>query len=123
MSAVDVQQMAARVAELLEARLNVGGSTLADKLRRGGRRLPRKIRREAAYLAAAADQARVPKLMAQVDHARITQAYDACLRYLKPLGAGARRRALAMQMLTGAGAGVFVTGILILLVLAWRGYL
>ena len=50
MSAVNVQQMAARVAELFEARLNVGGRTLAEKLRRGGRRLPRKVRREAAYL-------------------------------------------------------------------------
>lgn len=123
MSVVDVQKMAARVAELVEARLNVGGQTLAEKLRRGGRRLPRKVRREAAYLAKAAEQAQIPKLMVQIDHARTADAYDACLRYLKPLGAGARRRTVAMQMLTGIGAGVFVTGVLILLVLAWRGLL
>jgi hypothetical protein len=123
MSATDLHQMAGRVAELFEARLNVGGKTLADKLRRGGKRLPRNVRREAAYLAQAAEQAKVPKLMVQIDHARTADAYDACLRYLKPIGAGERRRALAMQVLTGIGAAVFVTGVLVLLVLIWRGYI
>lgn len=123
MSVANLHQMAGRVAELFEARLNVGGKTLADKLRRGGRRLPRNVRREAAYLAQAAEQARVPKLMVQIDHARTADAYDACLRYLKPIGASERRRTLAMQILTGVGAAVFVTGAMVLLVLVWRGYL
>jgi hypothetical protein len=123
MSATNVQQMAARVADLIDARLKVGGATLAEKLRRGGKRLPRRIRREAAYLAEVAQNAKVPKLMVQIDHARAAQAYDACLRHLKPLGAGARRKATAIQVATGIGAGVFITGLLILLVLIWRGYL
>lgn len=122
MSAANLHQMAGRVAELFEARLNVGGKTLADKLRRGGRRLPRNVRREAAYLAQAAEQSRVPKLLVQIDHARTADAYDACLRYLKPIGAGERRRALAMQVLTGVGAAVFVTGAMVLLILIWRGF-
>jgi len=123
MSGANVQQMAARVADLLEARLNLGGATLADKLRRGGRRLPRKVRREATYLADAARIANVPRLMFQIDPHRVRLAYDACLRHLKPLGAAERRKALAMQMLTGIGAGLFLTGTLVLLLLAWRGYL
>lgn len=123
MSVANLQQMAGRVAELFEARLNVGGKTLADKLRRGGQRLPRNVRREAAYLAQAAEQARVPKLMVQIDHARTADAYDACLRYLKPIGAAERRWTLAMQILTGVGAAVFVTGVMILTVLVWRGYI
>lgn len=123
MSAANIQQMAAVVADLIDARLKVGGATLAEKLRRGGKRLPRHVRREAAYLAEVAQNARVPKLMVQIDHARAVHAYDACLRHLKPLGAGERRKALAMQIVTGIGAGVFITGVLILLVLIWRGYL
>ena len=123
MSVASLQQMAGRVAELFEALLNVGGKTLSDKLRRGGRRLPRNVRREAAYLAEAAEQAKVPKLLVQIDHARTADAYDACLRYLKPIGAGERRRTLAMQILTGVGAAIFVTGVLLLLVLIWRGYI
>ncbi len=123
MSATDVQQMAARVAALIEARLNVGGATLDEKLRRGGKRLPRNVRREAAYLAEVAHNAKVPKLMVQIDHARAVHAYGACLHHLKRLGAGERRKTMAMQILTGIGAGVFITGVLILLVLIWRGYL
>lgn len=123
MSVVSIDEMAARVAELLEERLNIGGRTLADKLRRGGRRLPRRIRREADFLAQAASQAKVPRLLVQVDPARTAHAYDACLRYLKPIGAGARRRALGMQILTGIGAGIFATGLLLLLALLWLGYI
>lgn len=123
MSAANLHRMAGRVAELFEARLNVGGKTLSDKLRRGGRRLPRNVRREAAYLAQAVEQAKVPKLMVQIDHARTADAYDACLRYLTPIGAGERRRRLAMQVITGIGAAIFVTGLLVLLVLIWRGYI
>ncbi len=123
MSAADIQEMAAAVADLIDARLKVGGATLAEKLRRGGKRLPRHVRREAAYLAEVAQNARVPKLMVQIDRARAVHAYDACLRHLKPLGAGERRKALAMQIVTGIGAAIFITGLLILLVLVWRGYL
>jgi RIO-like serine/threonine protein kinase len=123
MSAANIQQMAAHVADLIEARLKVGGATLAEKLRRAGRRLPRNVRRNAAYLAETAQIAAVPKLMVQIDQARAAQAYDACLRHLKPLGAGARRKAMAMQVLTGVGAGIFGTAVLLLVVLVWRGYL
>jgi RIO-like serine/threonine protein kinase len=123
MSAANIQQMAAHVADLIEARLKVGGATLAEKLRRAGRRLPRNVRRNAAYLAETAQIAAVPKLMVQIDQARAAQAYDACLRHLKPLGAGARRKAIVMQVLTGVGAGIFGTAVLLLAVLVWRGYL
>lgn len=123
MSATNVQQMAARVAALIEARLNVGGTTLEEKLRRGGKRLPRNVRREAAYLAEVAHNAKVPKLMVQIDQARAAQAYDACLRHLKPLGAGERRKAMAMQVATGVGAGVFGAAVIVFLLLLWRGYL
>lgn len=123
MSAASVHEMAERVADLLEARLNIGGKTLADKLRRGGRRLHRRIRREADYLAQAAGLAEVPRLLGQIDPVRTQHAYDACLRYLRPIGGGERRRTFAMQVLTGMGLGVFATGLMVVLVLVWRGYL
>ncbi|MCB2117173.1 MAG: hypothetical protein KDE00_12960 [Rhodobacteraceae bacterium] len=118
---VTVQQMAGRVAELMESRLKVRGASLTEKLARGGRRLPRKVRREAEVLAAAAETARVPRLQMQLDHPRIARAYDICVRHLKPLGAETRRRALLLEMLTGFGTGIFVTIVLLLIVLIWRG--
>lgn len=123
MSGVSVQQMAGRVAELMEARLRVRGRGLGEKLRRGGRLLPRKVRRQAEFLARSAEHAEVPRLQMQLDHERIAEAYDACVRYLKPLGASARRRAVVLEIVTGFATGVFVTAVLVVGLLLWRGFL
>jgi hypothetical protein len=123
MAGMATQQLADRVAQLLEERLRIRGSGLAQKLRRGGRFLPRRVRREAEYLARAAAEAQVPRLELRQDHARITAAYDACVRYLKPLGGDARRKAIVQNIVTSLAAVVLVTFVLVLSVLVWRGYL
>ncbi len=123
MSGVSVQQMADRVAQLMEERLRIKGKTLPHKLRRGGRLLPRKVRQSAAYLAAAADQARIPKLQLQLNHQAITDAYDVCVRHLKPLGVGARRRAVIVSLVTSIAAILVVTTVMVLAVLVWRGFI
>ena len=118
-----VQQMANRVAELMEARLKVRGDTLAAKLNRGGRRLPRKVLAAAVLLAASAQQVQSPKLQSRHDPERVALAYDTCLRYLKPLDAGVRRRAILWQMTGSIASGLFVMLIALAVVLVWRGYL
>ncbi|MEZ5779130.1 MAG: hypothetical protein R3E44_12295 [Paracoccaceae bacterium] len=120
MHGAEVQEMAASVAALLETRLKLRGRDLPEKLRRGRRRLPRKIRREAEYLAAAAEQARHPKLSVQLDRDRIVAAHEACLGYLRPIGAAARRRAVLLDMLTGVGSAVFVGLVLLVGLMIWR---
>lgn len=114
--------MADRVAELIEDRLHVSGATLADKLRKGRRFLPRKVRHQAEYLAASAAKASVPRLQLQIDHRKVSAAYDACVRYLKPLGAGSRRRAGFLHLVTSVAAAVLVTAALVIAVLVWRGF-
>lgn len=123
MSGVSVQQMAGRVAELMEARLRIRGRGLGEKLRRGGRLLPRKVRRQAEFLARSAEQAAVPRLLVQIDHEKVAEAYDVCVRYLKPLGASARRRAVLLEIATGFASGILVTAVLIVGLLMWRGFL
>lgn len=123
MSGFSVQQMAGRVAELMEARLRIRGTGLAEKLRRGGRFLPRRARREAEFLARSAEQAALPRLQMQLDHRRIADAYDTCVRYLKPLGRSARRRRILLEILTGFAAGLAATAVLVLALLLWRGFI
>lgn len=118
-----IQQMANRVAELMEARLRIRGDTLAAKLNRGGRRLPRRVLAAAVLLAASAQQAQSPKLQSRLDPERVALAYDTCLKYLRPLDAGVRRRAILWQMTTSVASGLFITLIALAVVLAWRGYL
>lgn len=121
MSAVTIQQMADRVAGLMEDRLGVRGTGLGAKLRKGGRLLPRKVRAAAEELAAYAERAENPKLLVQIDIGRVATAYDICVRHLSALQAGRQR----MNMLVGmAGSVAFILLVvagLTVAFLAWRG--
>ena len=121
MGVTTVQQMADRVAGLMEERLNVGGKGLRDKLKRGGRRLPRKIRREAEYLAEVAELAMHPKVQLMLDDARIAEAYDACVRYLNPLGASDRFKAGLIGVGGRIAFALLVVGAGVIGVMVWRG--
>ena len=69
MSAVTIQQMADRVAQLLEERLGLGGRDLSAKLKRAGRVLPKKVRDAGRLLAQSAQKGQNPKLLGQIDMA------------------------------------------------------
>ena len=61
MSAVTIQQMADRVAEMMQQKLRLRGRGLAEKTRRAGRLLPKKVRAAAVALAEAAALAQNPR--------------------------------------------------------------
>ena len=123
MGAASIQQMADRIAGLMEQRLHLRGAGLVAKLAKGGRGLPRKFREAGARLAQAAMMAQNPKLLMQVDEARVAEDYDLCLRHLQGVSVWDRRKG---RML---GATVSLLGILAVVaalmagVLYWRGFL
>jgi hypothetical protein len=123
MSVITVQQMADRVAGLMEDRLRIRGKTLQDKVRRGGRLLPRKVRREAEYLAEVAVLAQHPKVQTMLDDARIAEAYDVCLRHLRDIGAKERFWAMILSIAGSLALALLVLGGMFIAVLVWRGYL
>jgi hypothetical protein len=123
MSAVPVQQMADRVAQLMEDRLHIRGKDLQAKLRYARGRMPRRVQAEAAVLAKAAETALNPKLMMRLDHDRIASAYDTCVRYLGNVGGWDRRRAAAMNIGGSIAFQLLVVAGLLFAVLTWRGYL
>jgi hypothetical protein len=121
MGAATIQQMADRVAALMDEKLHVRGRTLGDRLRRGAGKLPRAVRAEARFLQSAAAQAQNPKLMVQIDDGRVRAAYDACLRYLNGVDRKARHRAMLAGIASSIDFSLFVVGVLFLAVLYWRG--
>lgn len=123
MGAVTIQQMADRVAALMEERLRVKGRGLSEQLMRGGRRLPRRVRAAAETLATAAQMAQNPRLLLQVDEGRVAEAYDLCLKHLGAVNLHGRRIALLMGLARSIAISLLAVAALVIGVLMWRGYL
>jgi hypothetical protein len=123
MSAVTIQQMVERVSALMEERLAVRGATLTDKLRKGGRILPRRVRAAAGRLGKAGTYAQNPKLLLQVDEIAVAKDYDICVRHLTAINAGAGLRRVLGSMVTSVAFGLLMLGVAVIAVLRWRGFI
>ncbi|WP_151718591.1 hypothetical protein [Gemmobacter serpentinus] len=121
MGAITIQQMADRVAGLMEDRLRARGDGLTAKLRSAGRRLPRRVRKAAEELAEAAHLSQNPKLLLQIDEGRVAEAYDICVRHLAPMGAGARRKGLLGSVMAQVAFGLIVVAVLAYVLVRARG--
>lgn len=122
MSAVTIQQMADRVAALLEERLRVKGRGLAGKMRKAGRRLPRQVRDAAEVLAKAQMMSQSPRLLLQIDDETVALAYDVCLKHLNGIDPRARRRGAILDVTASIAFSLLVVAGLVLAVLFWRGF-
>lgn len=122
MSVITVQQMADRVAQLLEERLRSKGATLEARLRSAGRRLPRKVRDAGAALAAAVQMMQNPRLMHQVDDETVAVAYDICVRHLTAINPSASRRGLILDMAARVAFAMLVVAVGFVAFLYWRGF-
>ncbi|MDP1669962.1 hypothetical protein [Phaeovulum sp.] len=118
-----LHQMSERVAQLMEERLKARGTGLRAKLAHRGRALPRKLRAEAELLVEAEARSVSPKLARQIDMERVSLAYDALVRHLKPIGASARRATLAVNLAATVVFVLVVTAAAVLAVMVWRDYL
>ncbi|MFT4150829.1 MAG: hypothetical protein QM656_11595 [Paracoccaceae bacterium] len=122
MSAVTIQQMADRVAGLMEERLGIRGADLAAKLKRGGHLLPRKVRVAAGRLAKAAEMAKTPRLMVQVDQGRVAADFDTCVRHLGAIDRRSRRIGAVLGVAASVALGILALAVAVIVVLKWRGY-
>jgi hypothetical protein len=123
MSGASIQQMADRVAQLMEERLRLRGKGLQDKLRRGGRTVPKRLREAATVLSEAAALAQNPKMYGQVDYELVAAAYDSCLRQLGSVRAGERRTTAALNILASVAFSLLLLAALVAGLVYWRGLL
>ena len=121
MSAVTIQQMADRVAALIEQKLRVGGKGLSVKVRRAGRRLPKQVRIAAQALVQASDMAQSARLIQQVDPALVAEAYDICVRYLGGVDLADRRKGVIVGVAASIAFSLLAVVVLVVVVVRWRG--
>lgn len=121
MGAVTIQQMADRVAGLMQEKLGARGPGLAEALKRGGRRVPRKVREAATRLAEAAHMSQNPRLLLQVDEAQVAQDYDLCVRHLSGIDVGDRMKGALLGVAGSVFVSLLVVAALAYAFAAWRG--
>ena len=85
--------------------------------------LPRRVRTAAQVLQTGAVMAQNPKLWAQVDQQSVAQAYDTCVRHLNGVDGGDRRIGAVVGVAASVAFSVLVVGVLLLVVLHWRGFI
>jgi hypothetical protein len=119
----DYTQMADRLAEVLASKLRLKGSNLTEKLRRGQRLLPRKVREAAALIDQAAALEGHPKLAAQIDEGKVQAAYDLCMKHLKAVNPWEKRKDLLISTGLAVVGALIVTALVTGSLLGWRGFL
>lgn len=117
----DIASRIAEITALLQAEFRASGGTLAEALTECRRRLPRRLRAQADFLAEIEPLAAHPRLARQLDLARAESASTAVHTYLSRLNRGRRRVDLLLTVLGSVAFGLLVMLILMVLVLRWRG--
>lgn len=123
MGAIAIQQMADRVAALMEERLGLRGQGLEGKLRKAGRTLPRRVRDAATRLAEAAHMSQNPRLLLQIDEGKVAEDYDLCIRHLSAVSPWDRRKAAILGATTSILVSLGIVAALVVVVLRWRGFI
>ena len=118
---MDLDARAEALAQLMEDRLGLRGDGFAAKLKRAGRRLPCRIRRDGAVIVEALDLQAHPKLSRQVDEARLTRALTHLDRYLRSIDPWERRKGVMLNWLAGLAFSLLVVAGLLIAALRWRG--
>ena len=120
---MELQHRADKMAALIEEKLGTRGQGLEAKLARAGRRLPGHVRRELGYVVGALRMQDNPRLARQIDWPRIDAALAAAEHHLRNIDPWERRTTLAIHWLAGNAISLIVVAGLVVLMLAWRGFL
>lgn len=105
----------------LADKLGARGHDLSGQLRRAGRRLPRRLRREAQLLVRAEEMGRHPKFARLVDPRMVARAEGRLSRHLEGIDSAAIRRGRAKDRVALLALYVLATSVLVVALLWWRG--
>ena len=118
-----MQQMVNEVRDGLQGKLHVRGQSLDAQIRKAGRRLPRRVRQDATYLAQGVALIENPKLARMIDIGKARQAHRNVMAHLNSIDIAAQRRNAVLNLVASIAFALLVTGVLLLFVLWQRGFI
>lgn len=102
--------------------MRIKGSDLRRQVRRAGRLLPRKIRRDMRFILDSADLAENPKLSRMVDPTKVARAQANVITYLEGLDPRERMWTQILNITASVALALIVVFIVVLYVLVQRGF-
>ncbi len=120
--AQELAQKIAEIRELLEKQMRVKGRDLRQQMRRAGRRLPRRQRRDLAYLIETETIAQNPKLGRMVNDEKVAKAHANLVRYLEGLNPREAMWNNILNITASIALALIVTFVIVVYVLVQRGY-
>jgi hypothetical protein len=117
----DLTHTVADLQGLLAEKLGLRKGGFDARMRRAGRRLPRRIHRDARVIGKAMELGAHPKLRRRIDTAAVAAAHRRMRLHLKAIDPRDRRRGFMLGMLGGLAFNLLAAGALLVALLNWRG--
>lgn len=117
----DVAQKAQALRAMIEKQMGVRAPSLEDAVRHAGRRLPRRLRKQAVLWVEAETWAAHPKLARRIDGPPLELAYQDLKTHLQQLDPVKERRTRRLNVLAGIVLNLLLFGALFVALLLWRG--
>ncbi|AXT26675.1 hypothetical protein D1823_08825 [Ruegeria sp. AD91A] len=117
----DIQTRIAETVVLLRAKIGVRDRTLEASIRKAKRRLPRRVYKQALFLARAEAMASHPKLRLVLDNPKLIKASDVVQDHLGSINLADRRWGWFLGLLGGLAFNMLALATLLLVFLGWRG--
>lgn len=105
----------------LRDKVGVGGRDLGAKLRRAGRRLPKRVQKAGRVLTEAQARRGIPKLWLQVDPETTDRAFDDINRHLDTVNPVERRKDLILGLTGTIAFNLLLAGVSLILFFSWFG--
>lgn len=118
-----IESMAEALSRQLDRAFGTGEVSLETALRKVGRRLPRRARRDGAKVAEAERMAAHPRLASRIDRDAVLRAGDRLRRNLEAVDPGAGRTDLILSILRSVAVNLLILAVGLLALARWRGWI
>lgn len=116
----DISAKAQALQDRLKETYGVRARDLEGALRKTGRRLPRRLHKQARYIIESQELAGHPKLSRFIDHTAISQTFDAISEHLDTVDPREQRKDYWLSVAGNVAMSILVVGAVVVTLLVWR---